>query len=126
MVAICAIDNLMKGAAGTAVQCLNLMMGWDETLGLELPRPAPDLTPADERTFALASGTLIVDRPTTRGRRMTRRHRWLRCSSWLSVSSPLAAGGSRLRCCRLGEEFQVNSFTRYAQERLGGGSGRQR
>jgi LysW-gamma-L-alpha-aminoadipyl-6-phosphate/LysW-L-glutamyl-5-phosphate reductase len=35
VVAICAIDNLMKGAAGTAVQCLNLMMGWDETLGLE-------------------------------------------------------------------------------------------
>lgn len=35
VVSICAIDNLMKGAAGTAVQCLNLMMGWDETLGLE-------------------------------------------------------------------------------------------
>jgi LysW-gamma-L-alpha-aminoadipyl-6-phosphate/LysW-L-glutamyl-5-phosphate reductase len=35
VVAMCALDNLMKGAAGTAVQCLNLMMGWDETLGLE-------------------------------------------------------------------------------------------
>lgn len=35
IVAMCAIDNLMKGASGTAVQCLNLMMGWDETLGLE-------------------------------------------------------------------------------------------
>ncbi|NPV55313.1 MAG: N-acetyl-gamma-glutamyl-phosphate reductase [Anaerolineae bacterium] len=35
VVSICAIDNLMKGAAGTAVQCLNLMMGWDETSGLE-------------------------------------------------------------------------------------------
>jgi N-acetyl-gamma-glutamyl-phosphate/LysW-gamma-L-alpha-aminoadipyl-6-phosphate reductase len=33
-VAMCAIDNLMKGAAGSAVQCMNLMMGWDETLGL--------------------------------------------------------------------------------------------
>jgi N-acetyl-gamma-glutamyl-phosphate/LysW-gamma-L-alpha-aminoadipyl-6-phosphate reductase len=32
---MCAIDNLMKGASGSAVQCLNLMMGWDETLGLE-------------------------------------------------------------------------------------------
>ena len=32
---ICAIDNLMKGAAGSAVQCMNLMMGWDETTGLE-------------------------------------------------------------------------------------------
>ncbi|TCS83288.1 N-acetyl-gamma-glutamyl-phosphate reductase [Tepidibacillus fermentans] len=29
-----AIDNLMKGAAGQAVQNLNLMMGWDQTLGL--------------------------------------------------------------------------------------------
>lgn len=37
VVSICAIDNLMKGAAGTAVQCLNLMLGWEETLGLEFP-----------------------------------------------------------------------------------------
>lgn len=35
VVSICAIDNLMKGASGTAVQCMNLMMGWDETCGLE-------------------------------------------------------------------------------------------
>lgn len=34
IVAMGAIDNLMKGAAGTAVQCLNLMMGWDEAAGL--------------------------------------------------------------------------------------------
>jgi N-acetyl-gamma-glutamyl-phosphate/LysW-gamma-L-alpha-aminoadipyl-6-phosphate reductase len=34
-VAISAIDNLGKGAAGSAVQCMNLMMGWDETAGLE-------------------------------------------------------------------------------------------
>lgn len=31
---ICAIDNLMKGASGQAIQNLNLMMGWDEGLGL--------------------------------------------------------------------------------------------
>ena len=37
VVAICAIDNLMKGAAGTAVQCMNLMHGWDETTGLTFP-----------------------------------------------------------------------------------------
>jgi [amino group carrier protein]-6-phospho-L-2-aminoadipate/5-phospho-L-glutamate reductase len=37
VVALCAIDNLMKGAAGTVLQCANLMMGWDETLGLEFP-----------------------------------------------------------------------------------------
>jgi len=35
IVSMCAIDNIMKGASGTAVQCLNLMMGRDETLGLE-------------------------------------------------------------------------------------------
>ncbi len=32
---LCAIDNLMKGAAGSAVQCLNVMKGWDERAGLE-------------------------------------------------------------------------------------------
>jgi len=37
VVAIAAIDNLMKGAAGTAVQCMNVMLGWDETMGLEFP-----------------------------------------------------------------------------------------
>lgn len=37
VVAMCAIDNLMKGAAGTALQCANLMCGWDETLGLDFP-----------------------------------------------------------------------------------------
>jgi N-acetyl-gamma-glutamyl-phosphate/LysW-gamma-L-alpha-aminoadipyl-6-phosphate reductase len=37
VVALCALDNLMKGAAGTALQCANLMCGWDETLGLEFP-----------------------------------------------------------------------------------------
>ena len=34
-VAMAAIDNLGKGAAGSAVQCMNLMLGWDETAGLE-------------------------------------------------------------------------------------------
>jgi LysW-gamma-L-alpha-aminoadipyl-6-phosphate/LysW-L-glutamyl-5-phosphate reductase len=37
VVAICAIDNLMKGAAGTSVQAMNLMFGFEETLGLEFP-----------------------------------------------------------------------------------------
>ena len=34
VIVLSAIDNLLKGQAGQAVQCLNLMMGWDETLGL--------------------------------------------------------------------------------------------
>ncbi|MDE0458483.1 MAG: N-acetyl-gamma-glutamyl-phosphate reductase, partial [Chromatiales bacterium] len=34
---ISAIDNLMKGAAGQAVQAFNVMHGLDETTGLEFP-----------------------------------------------------------------------------------------
>lgn len=34
VIVMSAIDNLMKGQAGQAVQCLNLIMGWPETLGL--------------------------------------------------------------------------------------------
>ncbi len=34
VIVMSAIDNLLKGQAGQAVQCLNLMMGWEETLGL--------------------------------------------------------------------------------------------
>ncbi len=35
VVVMSAVDNLMKGAAGTAVQCLNVRRGWDERLGLD-------------------------------------------------------------------------------------------
>ncbi|MFQ5884134.1 MAG: N-acetyl-gamma-glutamyl-phosphate reductase [Thermoplasmata archaeon] len=35
LVVMSAIDNLMKGAAGQAVQCMNVMFGFEETLGLE-------------------------------------------------------------------------------------------
>jgi N-acetyl-gamma-glutamyl-phosphate/LysW-gamma-L-alpha-aminoadipyl-6-phosphate reductase len=34
---LCAIDNLMKGAAGSAVQCMNVMHGFEERAGLEFP-----------------------------------------------------------------------------------------
>lgn len=34
VIVMSAIDNLIKGQAGQAIQCLNIMMGWDETLGL--------------------------------------------------------------------------------------------
>ena len=30
-----AIDNLVKGASGQALQCMNVMMGWKEDLGLK-------------------------------------------------------------------------------------------
>jgi N-acetyl-gamma-glutamyl-phosphate reductase len=42
VVVVCAIDNLVKGAAGQAVQNLNLFFGYDEWLGLsQLQRIAP-------------------------------------------------------------------------------------
>ncbi|BAY93029.1 MULTISPECIES: N-acetyl-gamma-glutamyl-phosphate reductase [unclassified Tolypothrix] len=34
VIVMSAIDNLIKGQAGQAIQCLNIMMGWDESLGL--------------------------------------------------------------------------------------------
>lgn len=39
LVAACAIDNLVKGTAGQAVQCANLVHGHDETAGLLVPAP---------------------------------------------------------------------------------------
>jgi N-acetyl-gamma-glutamyl-phosphate/LysW-gamma-L-alpha-aminoadipyl-6-phosphate reductase len=36
-VALCAIDNLVKGAAGSAVQAMNIALGLDETRGLTFP-----------------------------------------------------------------------------------------
>jgi LysW-gamma-L-alpha-aminoadipyl-6-phosphate/LysW-L-glutamyl-5-phosphate reductase len=35
LVVMSALDNLMKGAAGQAVQCLNINQGWEEETGLE-------------------------------------------------------------------------------------------
>ena len=37
IVALCAIDNLGKGAAGTAVQCMNIACDMDERTGLAFP-----------------------------------------------------------------------------------------
>lgn len=34
VIVMSAIDNLIKGQAGQALQCLNIMMGWDESCGL--------------------------------------------------------------------------------------------
>ncbi|MBN1322718.1 MAG: N-acetyl-gamma-glutamyl-phosphate reductase [Methanotrichaceae archaeon] len=41
LVVISAIDNLVKGASGQAIQNMNLMMGLDETAGLWFPGGAP-------------------------------------------------------------------------------------
>ena len=37
VVAICAIDNLVKGASGQAIQCMNLSFGLPESTGLHAP-----------------------------------------------------------------------------------------
>jgi len=37
LVVMTAIDNLVKGTAGHAMQALNIAQGWDETLGLDFP-----------------------------------------------------------------------------------------
>jgi len=41
LVAVCAIDNLVKGTAGAAVQSMNLALGWPETAGLSVVGVAP-------------------------------------------------------------------------------------
>ena len=41
LVAVAALDNLTKGTAGGAVQCMNLALGLPETTGLPLVGVAP-------------------------------------------------------------------------------------
>jgi len=41
VVVLSAIDNLVKGAAGSAVQCMNIMLGFDEVEGLRVPSLHP-------------------------------------------------------------------------------------
>jgi N-acetyl-gamma-glutamyl-phosphate/LysW-gamma-L-alpha-aminoadipyl-6-phosphate reductase len=35
LIVVAALDNLVKGGAGNAIQCVNIAAGWDETAGLE-------------------------------------------------------------------------------------------
>lgn len=41
LIVVSAIDNLVKGTAGGAVQCMNLALGWNETDGLSTVGLAP-------------------------------------------------------------------------------------
>ncbi|HJJ87837.1 MAG TPA: N-acetyl-gamma-glutamyl-phosphate reductase, partial [Methanocorpusculum sp.] len=41
LVAVSAIDNLVKGAAGQAVQNMNIMCGFDEIEGIRMPGMFP-------------------------------------------------------------------------------------
>jgi N-acetyl-gamma-glutamyl-phosphate reductase len=40
-VIVTAIDNLVKGASGEAVQNMNIMLGYPETMGLDVLPLAP-------------------------------------------------------------------------------------
>jgi N-acetyl-gamma-glutamyl-phosphate/LysW-gamma-L-alpha-aminoadipyl-6-phosphate reductase len=42
VVAVAALDNLVKGGAGNAVQCMNLRHGWPERTGLDFPGLHPN------------------------------------------------------------------------------------
>ncbi len=37
LIVACAIDNLIKGSSGQAIQCANIVLGMDETAGLDQP-----------------------------------------------------------------------------------------
>ena len=39
LIATCAIDNLVKGSGGQAIQCANIALGLPETAGLTAPAP---------------------------------------------------------------------------------------
>ncbi len=39
LIVACAIDNLVKGTSGQAIQCANIVLGLDETAGLDHPVP---------------------------------------------------------------------------------------
>jgi N-acetyl-gamma-glutamyl-phosphate reductase len=41
VLALCAIDNLVKGASGQALQCANVLLGLPETTGLSAIGLAP-------------------------------------------------------------------------------------
>jgi N-acetyl-gamma-glutamyl-phosphate reductase len=41
LVILSVIDNLVKGAAGQAIQNMNLMCGLDEIMGLDTPALSP-------------------------------------------------------------------------------------
>jgi len=41
VVVVSAVDNLIKGTAGAAVQCANLALGLEETTGLPVAGVAP-------------------------------------------------------------------------------------
>ena len=77
---IAAIDNLVKGASGQAVQCANVVLGLPETAGLSARRDVPVsvTTPAGFVATGVAAGIKASGDPdlslvaTADGRPVTR------------------------------------------------------
>ena len=68
-VLVTAIDNLIKGAAGQAIQCLNLRLGLGESAGLPgamRPAPASAFIEPAAATAATASTAATPAATTTR------------------------------------------------------------
>ena len=101
-----AIDNMVKGASGQGVQCLNLMMGIDETTGLEKHGFPSDVT---AMLFVIKMGGSIlkegassdlVSRPQNPPQRTTK---WFSCMAAASKSPKSAPNWAKNRnsSCRL-------------------------
>ena len=56
VLALCALDNLVKGASGQAIQCANVALGLPETTGLPLGRALPVSVTAPQG-FVAAGGS---------------------------------------------------------------------
>ena len=95
-VVFAALDNLVKGAAGQAIQNMNLAMGWPETDGL---------VSAFEAAGALCRGALR-ERPRLQGRRARargprphRRRSPRRCAAARARPSSCTAAAARSTGC---------------------------
>jgi N-acetyl-gamma-glutamyl-phosphate reductase len=55
-----AIDNLVKGAAGQAIQCMNLRFGFDETTALGIARRTHARSHANATATATATAEEVL------------------------------------------------------------------
>ena len=92
LVVVSAIDNLMKGAAGQAVQAFNVMHGFDETTGSRVSGAASGLT---NRAVPILAPFDASGSPVVRASRSLRAD-WTKPaggSTSLRTSSPAAGAG---------------------------------
>ena len=65
VIALCALDNLTKGASGGALQSANVALGLDETVGLPLGRGLP-VTVASECSWPPGPRASVLGTPCTK------------------------------------------------------------